>query len=191
MALGTKLEPEARKLYNAETGKDVRPVCVQSSKYEWLRASLDGLSTNHDAVVFWWQAVLMNLNSTFLVGRAISASNEGQYATAGDLLVQAVDRSPSSTFPRSTLVRSLLAQARTINDGQQRIAWLLEARRVMDGALDRNPLDYRAWVIEAEIMHELVQLDRTYAVEAVATQATAAALLPGLRPPRSSSRSRF
>ena len=51
MALGTKLEPEARKLYNAETGKDVRPVCVQSSKYEWLRASLDGLSTNHDTVV--------------------------------------------------------------------------------------------------------------------------------------------
>jgi putative phage-type endonuclease len=51
MALGTKLEPEARKLYNAETGKDVSPVCVQSSKYDWLRASLDGLSTNHDTAV--------------------------------------------------------------------------------------------------------------------------------------------
>ena len=51
MALGTKLEPEARKLYIARTGKDVRPVCVQSSRYDWLRASLDGLSTNHDTVV--------------------------------------------------------------------------------------------------------------------------------------------
>ena len=51
MALGTKLEPEARKLYIAETGKDVRPVCVQSSRYDWLRASLDGLSVNQDAVV--------------------------------------------------------------------------------------------------------------------------------------------
>ena len=51
MALGTKLEPEARKLYIAKTGKDVRPICVQSSRYDWLRASLDGLSTNHDAVV--------------------------------------------------------------------------------------------------------------------------------------------
>ncbi|MQF70352.1 hypothetical protein FIM12_08485, partial [SAR202 cluster bacterium AD-804-J14_MRT_500m] len=50
MALGTKLEPEARKLYIAKTGKDVRPICVQSSRYEWLRASLDGLSVNHDAV---------------------------------------------------------------------------------------------------------------------------------------------
>ena len=51
MALGTKLEPEARKLYVEETGKDVKPVCVQSSKYDWLRASLDGLSSNHDTNV--------------------------------------------------------------------------------------------------------------------------------------------
>ena len=51
MALGTKLEPEARKLYIAKTGKNVRPVCVQSSRYDWLRASLDGLSRNHDSVV--------------------------------------------------------------------------------------------------------------------------------------------
>jgi putative phage-type endonuclease len=51
MALGTKLEPEARKLYIATTGNAVRPVCIQSFKYDWFRASLDGLSTNHDAVV--------------------------------------------------------------------------------------------------------------------------------------------
>ena len=51
MVLGTQLEPEARKLYIATTGNEVAPVCVQSSKYDWFRASLDGLSTNHDAVV--------------------------------------------------------------------------------------------------------------------------------------------
>ena len=51
MALGTQLEPEALKLYIAKTGQDVRPVCIQSSRYDWLRASLDGLSINHDAVV--------------------------------------------------------------------------------------------------------------------------------------------
>ena len=51
MALGTQLEPEARKLYIATTGNEVTPVCVQSSKYDWFRASLDGLSANHDAVV--------------------------------------------------------------------------------------------------------------------------------------------
>ncbi len=51
MALGTRLEPEACKRYIARTGKDVKPACVQSTRYHWLRASLDGLATNHDAVV--------------------------------------------------------------------------------------------------------------------------------------------
>lgn len=51
MRRGTQLEPEARQNYIAKTGRDVIPVCVQSIRYSWLRASLDGLSTNHDAVV--------------------------------------------------------------------------------------------------------------------------------------------
>jgi putative phage-type endonuclease len=51
MVRGTQLEPEARRRYIAKTGRDVRPVCLQSTRYDWLRASLDGLATNHDAVV--------------------------------------------------------------------------------------------------------------------------------------------
>jgi putative phage-type endonuclease len=51
MALGTKLEPEARKRYIARQGRDYRPVCLQSTRYEWLRASLDGLAITDDAVV--------------------------------------------------------------------------------------------------------------------------------------------
>ena len=51
MALGTQLEPEARRRYIANTGRDVRPVCVQSTQLDWLRASLDGLAPKHDAVV--------------------------------------------------------------------------------------------------------------------------------------------
>ena len=51
MARGTELEPEARRLYVAKTGREVRPVCLQSTRYEWLRASLDGLTISHDAVV--------------------------------------------------------------------------------------------------------------------------------------------
>jgi len=48
MARGTELEPEARKLYVAKTGRDVRPACLQSTRYDWLRASLDGLALNYD-----------------------------------------------------------------------------------------------------------------------------------------------
>lgn len=51
MSRGTELEPQARRLYVAKTGKDVRPACLQSTRYDWLRASLDGLAINQDAVV--------------------------------------------------------------------------------------------------------------------------------------------
>jgi len=51
MARGTELEPEARRRYIAKTGRDVRPACLQSTRYDWLRASLDGFAINHDAVV--------------------------------------------------------------------------------------------------------------------------------------------
>jgi putative phage-type endonuclease len=44
MIRGTKLEPAARRAYSKLTGRDVRSVCLQSSRYPWMRASLDGLS---------------------------------------------------------------------------------------------------------------------------------------------------
>ena len=51
MALGTKLEPEARERYISRTGNQVRPICLQSRQYPWLRASLDGLAQNSEGVV--------------------------------------------------------------------------------------------------------------------------------------------
>jgi len=51
MALGTQLEPEARRRYIVKTGREVRPLCLQSTRYDWLRASLDGFAINHDSVV--------------------------------------------------------------------------------------------------------------------------------------------
>jgi len=51
MQRGIDLEPEARKLFEYKNGVKVYPVCLQSDKYNWLRASVDGLSANHDRVV--------------------------------------------------------------------------------------------------------------------------------------------
>jgi putative phage-type endonuclease len=51
MARGTALEPEARKRYEATVGILVVPACLQSVKYEWLRASVDGLAMNGSSVV--------------------------------------------------------------------------------------------------------------------------------------------
>ena len=51
MILGSKLEPEVRTKYMSRTGMVVKPVCVQSTKHKWLRASLDGLADDHSGVV--------------------------------------------------------------------------------------------------------------------------------------------
>lgn len=51
MARGTELEPEARKQYEAISKTHVVPACLQSNKYEWQRASVDGLAVNGNAVV--------------------------------------------------------------------------------------------------------------------------------------------
>ncbi len=51
MAFGTATEPEARASYVAEAGVPVEPVCVQSAERAWLRASLDGLSTDGQRAV--------------------------------------------------------------------------------------------------------------------------------------------
>lgn len=51
MARGMALEPEARARYEAKIGTSVVPTCLQSVKYEWLRASVDGLATDGSALV--------------------------------------------------------------------------------------------------------------------------------------------
>ena len=51
MARGTALEPEARKHYETKVGIRVIPACLQSRRFAWLRASVDGLATDGSTVV--------------------------------------------------------------------------------------------------------------------------------------------
>jgi putative phage-type endonuclease len=51
MARGTVLEPDARKRYEIIRKVRVEPACLQSTKYAWQRASVDGLALNGSAVV--------------------------------------------------------------------------------------------------------------------------------------------
>lgn len=50
-ARGAALEPEARKLYEASNKVRVSPVCLQSNRYEWQRASVDGLAADGSVIV--------------------------------------------------------------------------------------------------------------------------------------------
>ena len=51
MDRGTELEPEARTHYEIKFGVQVVPACLQSVRFEWLRASVDGLAADGSAVV--------------------------------------------------------------------------------------------------------------------------------------------
>lgn len=51
MIRGTLLEPEARRRYAARTRNDVRPACLQSNQYTWMRASIDGISPDGNVIV--------------------------------------------------------------------------------------------------------------------------------------------
>jgi putative phage-type endonuclease len=44
MRRGRRLEPAARRAYEAATGAPIEPVCLAHDRLEWMRASLDGLS---------------------------------------------------------------------------------------------------------------------------------------------------
>ncbi len=51
MALGHKLEVEARADFEKTSGRSYRPSCLEHKKYPWLRASVDGLSVDRTRVV--------------------------------------------------------------------------------------------------------------------------------------------
>ena len=51
MRRGLALEPAARAAYSAFKAVAVQPACVQSSRYPWMRASLDGLNARERRVV--------------------------------------------------------------------------------------------------------------------------------------------
>ena len=51
MERGSALEPEARRQYEQTFGIRMKPECLQSNAYDWLRASVDGLSQEAQRVV--------------------------------------------------------------------------------------------------------------------------------------------
>jgi len=51
IARGNMLEPEARKCYERRFGISVPAACLQSTKLEWMRASVDGLAPGGSTVI--------------------------------------------------------------------------------------------------------------------------------------------
>jgi putative phage-type endonuclease len=72
MKLGASLEQEARDMYIEEEGIHVEPLCLQSKKYSWLIASMDGITEDFSHIVeikcgksAYWQANKGNVPSYY------------------------------------------------------------------------------------------------------------------------------
>jgi O-antigen ligase len=133
-------------------------------------------------LAFWWQTVLLHVRADSLAAQARTASESGQLSKADTLYRQAIDRSPSSTFPRVVLVQSLIDSSQAPGEPIDQVAMLQEARSILQVLLDRVPLDYRAWSIASTIDSNLVGLDPALIADALRTNRTTAALRPGYRP---------
>jgi O-antigen ligase len=133
-------------------------------------------------LVFWWQTVLVHVRADSLAAQARTASEAGQLSKAYTLYRQAVDRSPSSTFPRVVFVQSLIDSSQAQGEPVDQVAMLRDARSILQVLLDRAPLDYRAWSIASKIGSNLASLDPELVTDALRTDRTTAALRPGYRP---------
>ena len=51
MRRGQELEPYARNEFEIEFGVTLDPACLQSTRYDWLRASVDGIAVDENFVV--------------------------------------------------------------------------------------------------------------------------------------------
>ena len=51
MSGGIMLEPQARASYMRRTGLNIKPACLQNNQYPWLRASVDGISSDGKVIV--------------------------------------------------------------------------------------------------------------------------------------------
>lgn len=76
VALGVALEPNARRDYCRSYGAVVEPACVQSIQHPWMRASLDGLSSDGQSVLeikcgraAYWTTAKMRKPPAYYVGQ--------------------------------------------------------------------------------------------------------------------------
>lgn len=76
MRIGIELEPKARVEYEEFTGIRVSPACLQSNRYEWQLASVDGLANDGQTVVeikcgraSYWSTVRTQAVPAYYVGQ--------------------------------------------------------------------------------------------------------------------------
>jgi hypothetical protein len=125
------------------------------------------------ALFVWAQVIWAPLNTAWLSGRALTASEEGRPADAGSLLERAVTNEPDAAGVAGLLGRGLLLQAQSLTTQAAQVEMVSRADGILGRPLARNPLDFRVRQDATTAARALALLGAKpwpYAVRAAATE---------------------
>ena len=108
------------------------------------------------------------------------AGEAGQTEDTGRLMKQALSFAPDDAVPRIMLGGSLLNGARAEQDPAVKLTALLEAYRIVEPVLERNPMEFRSRWTAAEISADIMPLDPRFVPTAIRNREIDAAISPWL-----------
>ena len=128
---------------------------------------------------FWWQSVLPTAGSYVTGASALQSGILGLRDKTIEGYEKAIARSPSVAVNHMALADVLRTLSTVEPSIQGQLSLLTEADEHLQAVVDRNPLDYRARRIQADIRFEMASIDIGLAPGAQASTTTLAALQPG------------
>jgi O-antigen ligase len=131
------------------------------------------------ALVAWWQGPLSDLRALSLSGEAQQAGDAGRADLSGALYEQAIDVAPHASIPRLLLTQGVLNAAQLDPSPETSMQALEAGRVVIEGLLDRNPMDLRAREWAANVTQQMSDIDPTLLPRLVQDASTVVALSPG------------
>ena len=132
-------------------------------------------------VVFVWSQTVYSYVAAAVTDRdARSVQAAGQFDEAERRFRQAIDLAPDAPAHRINLGQLFFARGTQATEAREnKVNWLQRATVLVEGIIDRNPLDQRAWSRLSEYERELAVLVPTVQAQALHSNLLLVELMPG------------
>ncbi len=128
---------------------------------------------------FLWVANVRYVQASVIAASAGAAFKDGEFESSVQRLDKAIDLAPDVMAYRLNKAIALTALGAEMEDPDERVPFITQARREVFEAIERNPMAHRPWVQAADYTGELAYLDETNGPVAIRTHEIVAQLLPG------------
>ncbi|MDA1173625.1 MAG: O-antigen ligase family protein [Chloroflexi bacterium] len=125
------------------------------------------------AIVIWWQAVLAPTYAASLMGAGSTASE----------IDAAIAASPGSFVPRTTQATNWLNAMQSQTTDPRKLSALSSGLAVLQPAIDRDPLNARAWLQRGVLSRAMATIDPALGPAAIRDWELITAIVPGLWEP--------